>query len=276
MVNAAKDLADLVVIETMTDLQEARAALLAVKENSTLPVFVSMSFEENGRTFTGCSVEAFAACIGGMGADALGINCSLGPVQILPLTERLCKSAPEGIKVFVKANAGLPDPATGEYHLSPDDFAAQMQPYFSIGISAAGGCCGTTPQHIAILANELKNQIPASRQTQKRSLLCSAVSVVDAEDVVAVGERINPTGKKRFQQALRQKDMDYILSQAVEQTDAGAQMLDVNVGLPDIDEPEMMEQTVKALQTITEVPLQLDSTNPKALERGLRVYCGKE
>ncbi len=275
MVNAAKDLADLVVIETMTDLQEARAALLAVKENSTLPVFVSMSFEENGRTFTGCSVEAFAACIGGMGADALGINCSLGPVQILPLTERLCKSAPEGTKVFVKANAGLPDPATGEYHLSPDDFAAQMQPYFSIGISAAGGCCGTTPQHIAILANELKNQIPASRQTQKRSLLCSAISVVDAEDVVAVGERINPTGKKRFQQALRQKDMDYILSQAVEQTDAGAQMLDVNVGLPDIDEPEMMEQTVKALQTITEVPLQLDSTNPKALERGLRVYCGK-
>lgn len=274
MVNAAKEFADLVVVETMTDLQEARAALLAVKENSDLPVFVSMSFEENGRTFTGCSVEAFAACIGGMGAEGLGINCSLGPVQILPLAERLASAAPAQTKVFVKPNAGLPDPATGEYHLNAEDFAQQMQPYASIGVAAVGGCCGTTPEHIRMLRQAFQGK-PAQRTPKVRSIITSAVSVVDADEAVVVGERINPTGKKRFQQALRQGDMDYILSQAVEQTDAGAQMLDVNVGLPDIDEPEMMLKTVKALQTVTDVPLQLDSTDPKALEKGLRVYCGK-
>lgn len=274
MVNAAKEIADLVVVETMTDLQEARAALLAVKENSDLPVFVSMSFEENGRTFTGCSIEAFAACIGGMGADGLGINCSLGPVQILPLAERLCKVAPQSVKVFIKPNAGLPDPATGEYHLDAEEFFVQMQAYRSLGVAAVGGCCGTTPAHIQKLAEGFQGEV-SKRETEIKSVLTSAVSVVDADRIIAVGERINPTGKKRFQQALRQGDMDYILSQAVEQTDAGAEMLDVNVGLPEIDEPEMMEKTVKALQTVTDVPLQLDSTNPKALEKGLRVYCGK-
>ncbi len=274
MVNAAKEYADLVVVETMTDLQEARAALLAVKENSDLPVFVSMSFEENGRTFTGCSVEAFAACIGGMGADGLGINCSLGPVQILPLAKWLADAAPAQAKVFVKPNAGLPDPATGEYHLNAEDFAQQMQPYAEIGVSAVGGCCGTTPEHIRMLCKHFSGR-PAKRTPHIRSVITSAVSVVDADEAVVVGERINPTGKKRFQQALRQGDMDYILSQAVEQTDAGAQMLDVNVGLPDIDEPEMMLKTVKALQTVTDVPLQLDSADPAALEKGLRVYCGK-
>ncbi len=274
MVDAAKEIADLVVVETMTDLQEARAALLAVKENSDLPLFVSMSFEENGRTFTGCSIEAFATCIGGMGADGLGINCSLGPVQILPLTKRLCKATPKTAKVFVKPNAGLPDPATGEYHLNAEKFFEQMQEYRSLGIAAVGGCCGTTPAHIQKLAEGFQGEVP-TREIETKSVLTSAVSVVDADRIIAVGERINPTGKKRFQQALRQEDMDYILSQAVEQTDAGAEMLDVNVGLPEIDEPEMMKKTVKALQTVTDVPLQLDSTNPKALEKGLRVYCGK-
>ena len=275
IVKAGADKADLIVIETMTDLAEARAALLAAKENSSLPVLVSMSFEEGGRTFTGCSVEAFAACIGGMGADGLGINCSLGPEQILPMARRLCAAAPAGRLVFVKPNAGLPDPATGEYGLDAQGFLDQMKPYAELGIGAAGGCCGTTPEHIRLLADWLADKTPAVRQVEERSLLTSAVSVVDAADAVVVGERINPTGKKRFQQALREGDMDYILSQAVSQADAGAHMLDVNVGLPDIDEPEMMERTVKALQGVVELPLQLDSTNPAALERGLRVYCGK-
>jgi len=275
MVRAGRDKADLIVIETMTDLQEARAALLAAKENSTLPVLVSMSFEENGRTFTGCTVESFAAVIGGMGTDGLGINCSLGPVQILPLAERLCKSAPDGKLVFIKPNAGLPDPATGEYALSAADFAAQMQPYAALGVGAMGGCCGTTPDHIRALSNALSGLAPVSRTPETRSILCSATTVVDAADAVVVGERINPTGKKRFQQALREGDMDYILTQAVSQADAGAQMLDVNVGLPGTDEPAMMQRTVEALQGVVDLPLQLDSTSPEALARGLRRYCGK-
>ncbi len=275
MVRAGRDKADLIVIETMTDLQEARAALLAAKENSTLPVLVSMSFEENGRTFTGCTVESFAAVIGGMGADGLGINCSLGPVQILPLAKRLCESAPEGRLVFVKPNAGLPDPATGEYALSAADFAAQMQPYAALGVGALGGCCGTAPDHIRALSKALSGLAPVSRTPEKRSILCSATTVVDAADAVVVGERINPTGKKRFQQALREGDMDYILTQAVSQADAGAQMLDVNVGLPGTDEPAMMQRTVEALQGVVDLPLQLDSTSPEALARGLRRYCGK-
>ncbi len=275
MVKAADGLADLVVIETMTDLYEVKAALLAVKENCSLPVIVSMSFEENGRTFTGCSVESFAAMAGGLGADGLGINCSLGPAEILPIAKRLCETAPADAIVFVKPNAGLPDPATGEYHLDADGFLEEIKPYAEIGISVVGGCCGTTPDHIRKLAAYFADRVPAARHPEERSVLCSATKLVDAGDAVVVGERINPTGKKRFQQALREGDMDYILSQAVSQADAGAQMLDVNVGLPDIDEPAMLERTVRALQAVTDLPLQLDSTNPEALARGLRVYCGK-
>ena len=275
MVRAGRDKADLIVIETMTDLQEARAALLAAKENSTLPVLVSMSFEENGRTFTGCTVESFAAVIGGMGTDGLGINCSLGPVQILPLAERLCKSAPDGKLVFIKPNAGLPDPATGEYALSAADFAAQMQPYAALGVGAMGGCCGTTPDHIRALSNALSGLAPVSRTPETRSILCSATTVVDAADAVVVGERINPTGKKRFQQALLEEDLDYILDVGLQEVDAGADILDVNVGYPGVDEVSMLPRVVKKLQSALDIPLQLDSTNPAALEAGLRVYNGK-
>lgn len=275
MIKAAGTLADLVVIETMTDLLEVKAALLAVKENCDLPVLVSMSFEENGRTFTGCSVEAFAATAGGLGADGLGINCSLGPDEIFPLAKRLCETAPADTLVFVKPNAGLPDPATGQYHLGPNEFLTALKPYAEIGVSAVGGCCGTTPDHIRMLSQHFASLLPVVRHPQERSVLCSATRLVDASDAVVVGERINPTGKKRFQQALRDGDMDYVLSQAVSQADAGAQMLDVNVGLPGLDEPSMLENTVRALQAVTDLPLQLDSTNPQALARGLRVYCGK-
>ena len=267
--------ADVIVVETMTDLYEVKAAILAAKENSTLPVMVSMSFEQNGRSFTGCTVESFAATAVGLGADAVGINCSLGPVEILPLAQRLCQSVPKNIPVFVKPNAGLPRADGSGYDITPEMFRDAMAQYLPLGICMLGGCCGTTPQYIGYLAQITKGKAPQDTKPLQRSLLCTPVKTVDVCDVTVVGERINPTGKKRFQQALRERDMDYILAQAVDQESRGAQVLDVNVGLPDIDEPSLMEQTVKALQSVVDLPLQLDSSNPAALERGLRAYNGK-
>lgn len=267
--------ADVIVVETMTDLYEVKAAILAAKENSTLPVMVSMSFEQNGRSFTGCTVESFAATAVGLGADAVGINCSLGPVEILPLAQRLCQSVPKNFPVFVKPNAGLPRADGSGYDITPEMFCDAMAQYLPLGICMLGGCCGTTPQYIGYLAQITRGKAPQDTKPLQRSLLCTPVKTVDVCDVTVVGERINPTGKKRFQQALRERDMDYILAQAVDQESRGAQVLDVNVGLPDIDEPSLMEQTVKALQSVVDLPLQLDSSNPAALERGLRAYNGK-
>lgn len=267
--------ADAILIETMTDLYELKAALLAAKENSSLPVLVSMSFEENGRTFTGCTVESFGITAAALGADGVGINCSLGPVQILPFARRLCRVLPGDMPVFIKANAGLPRADGSGYDVTPAQFRDQMLEYRDLGISGVGGCCGTTPEFIRLLKESFGTLTPARRESDTRSWLCTPTKAVEVSGVTVVGERINPTGKKRFQQALRQGDMDYIILQAVEQAQAGAQVLDVNVGLPDIDEPAMMEQVVKALQEVTDLPLQLDSTNPQALERGLRVYNGR-
>lgn len=267
--------ADVIVVETMTDLYEVKAAILAAKENSILPVMVSMSFEQNGRSFTGCTVESFAATAVGLGADAVGINCSLGPVEILPLAQRLCQGVPKNFPVFVKPNAGLPRADGSGYDITPEMFRDAMAQYLPLGICMLGGCCGTTPQYIGYLAQITKGKAPQDTKPLQRSLLCTPVKTVDVCDVTVVGERINPTGKKRFQQALRERDMDYILAQAVDQESRGAQVLDVNVGLPDIDEPSLMEQTVKALQSVVDLPLQLDSSNPAALERGLRAYNGK-
>ena len=267
--------ADLILIETMTDLYELKAALLAAKENSTLPVLVSMSFEESGRTFTGCTVESFGITAAALGADGVGINCSLGPAQILPFARRLCGVLPADLPVFIKANAGLPRADGSGYDVTPEQFRDQMLDYRELGISALGGCCGTTPAFIRLLKEAFAPLTPAPRTEDTRSWLCTPTNPVEVQGVTVVGERINPTGKKRFQQALREGDMDYIVLQAVEQAQAGAQVLDVNVGLPDIDEPAMMERVVKALQAVTDLPLQLDSSNPKALERGLRVYNGR-
>ncbi len=275
IVLAGRDHADLVVLETMTDLYEVKAALLAVKENCNLPVMVSMTFEENGRSFTGCSVESFAAVAVGLGADAIGINCSLGPAEIFPMARALCEATRPGVPVFVKPNAGLPRADGSGYDITPEIFCEQMQPYKALGIRMLGGCCGTTPEFIRCLKESFGGQCPAHRIGSRRSWLCSPVRAVAVEDVTVVGERINPTGKKRFQQALREGDMDYILTQAVEQMNAGAQILDVNVGLPGVDEPALMEAAVKAIQSVVDLPLQLDSSNPAALERGLRVYNGK-
>lgn len=265
--------ADLVVFETMTDLYEVKAGVLAAKENCSLPVFVTMTFEASGRTFTGCSVEAMACTLEGLGVDALGINCSLGPDEIFPIAERLadCTSLP----LIVKANAGLPDPETGNYDVTPEDFAASMKKYSEIGLKFTGGCCGTTPEYIRALRSVLADTPVASRSPQKKSRICTPTSVVTVDGVRVIGERINPTGKKRFRQALIENDMDYIVGQGMEQAEAGADILDVNVGLPEIDEPEMMVRTVKNLQSVLDLPLQLDSSDPEAIEAGLRVYNGK-
>ena len=266
--------ADLVFLETMTDLYELKAAILAAKENCALPVFTSMSFESRGRTFTGCTVESYAVTAAGLGADAVGINCSLGPKEILPFAQRLCRSVPAGVPVFVKPNAGLPNP-DGSYNLNAAEFAAEMKAYASIGVSMVGGCCGTTPDFIAKLRETFAPLVPADKIPIRRSCLCTPVRLVEVDGITVVGERINPTGKKRLQQALRDGDSAYPCAQAVAQAEAGAQVLDVNAGLPGIDEAATLEQLVKDLQAITDLPLQLDSSNPEALSRALRIYNGK-
>ena len=266
--------ADLVFLETMTDLYELKAAILAAKENCTLPIFTSMSFESRGRTFTGCTVESYAVTAAGLGADAVGINCSLGPKEILPFAQRLCRSVPAGVPVFVKPNAGLPNP-DGSYNLDPDGFAAEMKEYAAIGVSMVGGCCGTTPAFIAKLHEMFSPLAPADKIPIRRSCLCTPVRFVEVNGITVVGERINPTGKKRLQQALRDGDSAYPCTQAVAQAEAGAQVLDVNAGLPGIDEAATLEQLVKDLQAVTDLPLQLDSSNPEALSRALRIYNGK-
>ena len=267
--------ADLIFFETYTDLYELKAALLAAKENTHLPILASMSFEAGGRTFTGCTVESFAATARGLGADAVGINCSLGPKEIFPMAKRLAEAVPGNFPVFVKPNAGLPRADGSGYDITPQLFALQMKPYRELHLFAAGGCCGTTPEFIKLLNGTFAGCTPGRPAHRMPSVLCTPVDTVTVDGITVVGERINPTGKKRFQQALREGDMNYVLEQAVSQAEAGAQILDVNVGAPGVDEPVLMEQVVKALQSVTSLPLQLDSSNVEALARGLRVYNGK-
>ena len=267
--------ADLIFFETYTDLYELKAALLAAKENTHLPILASMSFEAGGRTFTGCTVESFAATARGLGADAVGINCSLGPKEIFPMAKRLAEAVPGNFPVFVKPNAGLPRADGSGYDITPQLFALQMKPYRELHLFAAGGCCGTTPEFIKLLNGTFAGCTPGRPAHRMPSVLCTPVDTVTVDGITVVGERINPTGKKRFQQALREGDMNYVLEQAVSQAEAGAQILDVNVGAPGVDEPVLMEQVVKALQSVTSLPLQLDSSNVQALENGLRVYNGK-
>lgn len=269
---AGKD-ADIIVLETMTDLYEVKAALLAAKENSDKPVLVTMSFEENQRTFTGVSPECMIATVEGLGADALGVNCSLGPVELMPVVEKICLFSK--IPVIAKPNAGLPDPITNLFNVGAEEFAESASKLADLGVKIFGGCCGTTPAHIAAVKKALEGKKYSPRKVTRTSGVCSAVNYVEISQPRVIGERINPTGKKRFKEALIANDMDYILGQAVEQIHAGADILDVNVGLPDIDEKSMMVSAVKAIQGICDTPLQLDSTIPEVLEAGLRVYNGK-
>jgi len=265
--------ADLIVIETVTDLYEAKAALLAAKESTDLPVFVTMSFEERGRTFTGCTAASMARTLEGLGADAIGLNCSLGPDKLAPLIREICENT--ALPVIAKPNAGLPDPMTGRYDMGPEAFAAAMLPCLEAGATILGGCCGTSPEYIRALAGALEGKSPAVRNFRGGAFVCTPSVPLPLRGVHVIGERINPTGKKRFQQALLEDDLDYILDVAIQQEDAGADILDVNVGYPGVDEVSMLPRVIKKLQSAVVLPLQLDSSDPAALEAGLRVYNGK-
>ena len=265
--------ADLIVIETMSDLYEVKAAVLAAKENSTLPVWVTMTFEQSGRSFVGVTVPAMALTLNGLGVDAMGFNCSLGPRELLPLLEELRSWTDKPL--ILKPNAGLPDPATGAYRITPAAFARQMLPALSLGVTILGGCCGTSPDFIRALGTALEKGGEAQPRPARRCGVSSGRLAVGLDGVRVIGERINPPGKKRLQQALRENDIDYLIARGIEQQDAGADILDVNVGLPGIDEPDMMVRVVKALQGVTDLPLQLDSSNPAAIEAGLRAVSGK-
>ena len=265
--------ADLVIFETMSDLYEVKAAILAAKEHTQLPVFVTMSFEADHRTFTGCTTASFALCAEGLGADAIGINCSLGPDQILPIAEEL--AAMTNLPLIIKANAGLPDPLTNTYSIDAAAYARMLLPYTKLPLAYVGGCCGTTPQFI----QELKNTLPKTIAVEKRkrrigSYACTPTKCLRIQDVHVIGERINPTGNKRMKAALQEHRMDEILAIAMEEGEGGADILDVNVGLPGIDEKEMMVEVIKELQSVIDLPLQIDSTDPAVIRAALRAVNG--
>lgn len=265
--------ADAIVFETMMDLAEARAAVLAAKENTGLPVLATMTYEENGRTFLGCDIAAMGMVLEGVGADVIGVNCSLGPDRMLPALQRL--AAHTSLPLALKLNAGLPDPQTGEYSISPEAYVKLLEPYLELPVAFLGGCCGTSPAYIRAIKNAYASISVKQNCHTSVSRVCSARRVVDLDRVRVIGERLNPTGKKRFQRALAEGDLDYILAQGVSQAEAGADILDVNVGHPQIDEPAVMAQVVEGLQGALDLPLQIDSSDPAALESGLRQYCGK-
>lgn len=265
--------ADVIVFETMTDLYELKAAVLAAKENSDKPIIATMTFERNGRTFTGVSPAAMAVTLTGLGVDALGVNCSLGPDELESVVSEISKYT--DLPLVIKANAGLPDPNSNEYDILPDKFAACVADLLKYGVKIIGGCCGTTPEYIAEIRKMLADK---SYQPQKKSVdttVCSASTVVEINGPRIIGERINPTGKKLFKQALVDNNIDYILTQALSQVSGGAEILDVNVGHPEIDEKKMMVRVLKAIQSVCDAPLQIDSTKPDVLDSGLRYYNGK-
>lgn len=265
--------ADFIVIETMTDLMEAKTALLAAKENTALPVVVTMSFEQSRRTFTGCSAAAMALTLSGLGADVIGMNCSLGPDEAYPIAEEIMKSS--SVPVLIRPNAGLPDPKTNLYNVTPAQYAEDIVKISELGVKVFGGCCGTTPEYISAVKSALAGRTPQKQQGEIPAAVCSASKVVELDTVRIIGERINPTGKKLFKEALKRRDLDYIMRQAIDQTAAGAEILDVNVGLPDIDEKEMMLAAVDAIQSVTDAPLQIDTTELDVLESALRTVSGK-
>ena len=276
VINAGKEDSDLVLIETMGDTYEIKAAVLAAKENCDLPVFVSMIFDEKGRLLTGADVKTACAVCEGLGVDVIGLNCGMGPKQMIPLVEKLsrCSSTP----IMVNPNAGLPESINGEtvYNVDPDEFSDLMVQIANIGVSYLGGCCGTTPDQIRALrekTEDIPDRVPEYKTETVVTSYSTAVTIGDKPKVI--GERINPTGKKLLKQALRDKDMDYILKEGITQRDAGAHILDVNMGLPEIDEVEMLSSAVYELQSVLPTPLQLDSSDPVAMERALRIYNGK-
>ncbi len=264
--------ADLIVIETMTDLYEVKAAVLAAKENSDLPILVTMSFEKDGRTFAGVSLETFVNSIAGLGIDGIGINCSLGPLQMYDMVKKLSEMT--DLDIVVKPNAGMPK-MDGSYDLDAEGFASGMEKIHALGVKYLGGCCGTNQDYIRRLSNLVKNKEPAQRKIKKISGVSSGTKFIESKGVKIVGERLNPTGKKRFQKALIDEDISYILGQAVDQVDAGAEILDLNVGFPGLDEARLQGRLVKEIQAVLDTPLQIDSSRAEAIEAALRVYNGK-
>ncbi len=268
--------ADLIFIETMNDSYETKAALLAAKENSDLPVFVSNAYGEDQKLMTGASPAAMVAMLEGMGADAIGVNCSLGPKALAGAVREYLEYS--STPVILKPNAGLPKSVGGKtiYDVLPEEFASDVSELVRLGVRAVGGCCGTTPEYISATVNACKDIAPAP--VEKKSFTCVSSythAVCFGGSPVLIGERINPTGKKRFKEALREHDIDYILGEGIAQQEKGAHILDVNVGLPEIDEVEMIIAAVEELQAVIDLPLQIDTSNPLAMEIALRRYNGK-
>ncbi len=268
--------ADLIFIETMNDSLETKAALLAAKEYSSLPVFVSNAYSENEKLMTGASPEAMTALLEGMRADAMGVNCSFGPEQTRPVVERLLKCC--SIPIILKPNAGLPKSVDGKtiYDVSAADFAKSVTEMINMGVRVVGGCCGTTPEYIKAVADIIKDMKPTPLTDKNLTCISSYSNAVYFGGApVLIGERINPTGKKRFKQALIENDTDYILHEGIAQQEHGVHVLDVNVGISEIDETEVLKNSVYELQGVTDLPLQLDTSNPEAMEKALRIYNGK-
>ncbi len=268
--------ADLIFIETMNDSYETKAAVLAAKENSALPIFVSNAYGEDGKLMTGASPSAMVAMLEGLGVDALGANCSLGPRQLRSVVRELLAAA--SVPVILKPNAGLPKAVDGKtvFDVAPDEFAREVAALVNEGVRVIGGCCGTTPDYIRALTAETADAVPLEIPKKAQTAVSSYThTVVFGDEPILIGERINPTGKKRFKQALIENDMDYILQEGVAQQEKGVHILDVNVGLPDIDEQDMLTRAVCELQAILDLPLQIDTADPAAMEAALRRVNGK-
>ncbi len=275
VVRAGRD-ADMISIETMTDTYELKAAVLAAKENADLPILATVSIDERGRLLTGANLESVVALLEGLGVDALGLNCGLGPVQFKAFFDKLC--AITSIPIALLPNAGLPEMINGEtrYDLTPEAFAEHMRYFAENGARLLGGCCGTTPAHIRLMTESCADVIPLPVTEKNRTVVSGYGNAVEiGETPVIIGERINPTGKKRFKEALRAGDMDYILTEGIAQEQAGAHILDVNVGLPEINEGEMMERAITSLQGVLSLPLQIDTGDARVMERAARIYNGK-
>ena len=272
----AKAGADFVLIETMSDSYETKAAVLAAKEGCDLPVFVTVTFDERGKLLTGGSPASIVAMLEGLGVDVLGMNCGLGPVQMKEILKDILEVS--SLPVMINPNAGLPRSENGKtvYDIDAAHFAKTVEEIVDMGARIVGGCCGTTPEHIRMVAERCRDKKPVPVTKKNRTVISSFSQAVEiGKNPVIIGERINPTGKSKFKQALRDHNLEYILREGVTQQDHGAHVLDVNVGLPEIDEPAMMEEVVRELQSIIDLPLQLDTTDAEAMERAMRVYNGK-
>ena len=267
MVQGEKSGADIIVIETMMDLYEIKAALLAAKENTNLPVFCTMTFDENGRSFTGCLPESMVVTLQGLGADAVGVNCSLGPDLLLSIVEKIITRST--VPVMVQANAGLPCIKCGEtvYEMTAEQFLDGASKFVKMGAKIIGGCCGTNPEFIKALAQNIKNIEVKPLEKNLECVVCSPSKFVEITGPTVMGERLNPTGRKPLQDALISGNLDYVVSLGLDQVEEGAEILNMNVGLPEIDEKAMMPKVIKTLQEIINVPIQIDSSNADALEQ---------